>query len=449
MNHSDGNTPQGKMPPMEVAKTIAFEKVLASIEKHLGKSSWDLLGQSRAAFTAKHVSLKGGGHPGERRVKRLWETVKKDPKWFVGKGGKEKGGRPPQITLAQKQAIADKAMELKEDLVAPTPERVRALLPRKAINKATSKPISDFSIRKVFHTMCYDENEDDPWQYMNALQQDCLTEEMKPRRVQTAKHIIENITPTAAFNFVAIDPCFSMLPKKEEKAELIKIAAMGNKKWMSPKSRRKGSNLRAPATAKTQKESVTIVHWTPVFTRGRLKLVVLTAPGSKLNNSAAAAAFVKDELPDILEDMKKEWEWSSIPRVLMHDKASYFVNSKQHCLNQTFATGLQAGNFKSWVDSHGGDCRWMAKMLGDLFLHETVISHVRRLLQSQFARKSLHETPGQFAARMKKVEHYMNNVMGKSAPGEALMKLGRALHNRSEDLKDLNGERLPKYSFFH
>lgn len=444
MDNREEKTPKGKMPPMEVAKTIAFEQVLSSIEKHMGKSSWELLGKSRAAFTAERVSLKGGGHPGERRVKKIWETVKKDPKWFVGTSGKEKGGRPPQITAAQKQAIADKAMELKEDLVAPTPERVRALLPRRTINKETKAPISDYAIRKVFHTLCYDESEDDPWQYMNALRQDCLTDDMKPRRVQTAQHVIDNFTPTAAFNFVAIDPCFSMLPTLQEKADLLKIAAMGNKKWMSPKSRRKGSNLRAPATAKTQKESVTIVHWTPVFTRGRLKLVVLTAPGSKVNNSAAAAAFVKDTLPGVLEDMKKEWKWSSIPRVVMHDKASYFVNNKQNTLNPTFATGLQAGNFRSWVECHGGDCRWLAKMLGDWYLHETVISHVRRLLQSQFARKSLHETPGQFAARMKKVEHHMNYVMGRSAPGEALLNLGQRLHKRSEDMIKLKGERLPK-----
>ena len=171
---------------------------------------------------------------------------------------------------------------------------------------------------------------------------------------------------------------------------------------------------------------------------------MLTAPGSKVNNSAAAAACVKDTLPGVLEDMKKEWKWSSIPRVVMHDKASYFVNNKQNTLNPTFATGLQAGYFRSWVECHGGDCRWLAKMLGDWYLHETVVSHVRRLLQSQFARKSLHETPGQFAARMKKVEHHMNYVMGRSAPGEALLNLGQRMHKRSEDMIKLKGERLPK-----
>ena len=173
-------------------------------------------------------------------------------------------------------------------------------------------------------------------------------------------------------------------------------------------------------------------------------MVVLTTPGAKLNKSVYVAAFVKDQLPGVLADMQKQWKWTSIPRVVMHDKASYFVNTKQHTLNQTFAAGLQAGNFKSWATCHGGDCKWLAKMLGDWFLHETVISHVRRLLQSQFARNSLHETPSQFAARMKKVEHHMNYVMGVSAPGESLLKLGKETHKRSEDLIRLKGERLPK-----
>ena len=83
-------------------------------------------------------------------------------------------------------------------------------------------------------------------------------------------------------------------------------------------------------------------------------------------------------------------------------------------------------------------------MLGDWYLHETVISHVRRLLHSRFGRKALHETPNQFAARMKKVEEYMNYEMGTAAPGEALLQLGRDMHKRSAELKLLRGERLPK-----
>ena len=442
MDCSEEHTPKGKLPPFEVAQAIAYDGVIATMEKHLGKTCWEILGESKAAFTAKRLKVKGGGNPGEDAVKKVWKKTKDDPKWFLAP--RNPGGRPPQISGAQKQAIADKAMELKAELKAPTPEKIRACLPGTTINKKTQEPISDYSIRQVFQTMCYDEDEDDPWQYLNALQQDCLTDAMKPGRVKTAQFVEDNITKTAAFNFVAIDPCFSMLPTQQDKSDLLKIAHMGNRKWMSKKSRRKGSNLRAPKTAKTQKTAVTIVPWTPVFTRGRLKLVVLTSKGAKLNNSTGVASFVLNELPRALQEMQEEWGWTSIPRVVLHDKASYFVNSRQHCLNQTFATALHANKFTSWVENQNVDCKWLSPMLGDWYLHETVISHVRRLLHSRFGRKALYETPNQFAARMKKVEEYMNYEMGTAAPGEALLQLGRDMHKRSAELKLLRGERLPK-----
>ena len=83
-------------------------------------------------------------------------------------------------------------------------------------------------------------------------------------------------------------------------------------------------------------------------------------------------------------------------------------------------------------------------MVGDLYLHETVISHVRRLLATKFMRKALNEKPWEFKARMLKVEKYMNYEMGKNGRGKALQELGDTLHQRSEALKQLQGERLPK-----
>ena len=78
--------------------------------------------------------------------------------------------------------------------------------------------------------MCYDETEDDPWQFLPSLQQDCLADEMKPARVDTAKYVLKNLTESNAWNFIAIDPCLSLLPRKQEKADLLKIAAMGHSK---------------------------------------------------------------------------------------------------------------------------------------------------------------------------------------------------------------------------
>ena len=429
------------LPQSEVAKALVYKEVLEAIEKHTQKTCWELTGMSKKDFTASNLTKKGG-RKGEtvtgRAVQKHWTKAKQNGNWFPTQkpSNKAGAGRPPQITQAQKQAIANKAMELKEEIIAPTPDKIRICLPKKTINKSTGEAISDWSITNIFKTMCYDESEDDPWQYLTALQQDCLTDEMKPAREKTADHITKNVTENVAWNFIAIDPCLSLLPRKQEKADLLKIAAMGYKKWMSSKSRRKGKNLRAPATAKTQAKDCDVVPWTPVFTRGCLKIVVLTERNGKLNSSAKIAAFVKNQLPSCLESMKRQWGWANAPKVILHDKASYFVDSTNNQVNKTFAEGMKAGRFKSWCQE---DTKWLGAHLGDLYPHESVVSHVRRLLSTKFSKCSLWETPQQFAARMKRVEKYMNTEMK-----DSFQDLGKALLPRAEELKSRKGERIPK-----
>ena len=215
MELDPGNTPKGGMPPFEVAKALAFDVVIKEMEEHMQKTCWELLGMSRKELTASHLQVVGGGNPSARAVQKHWTKAKKYPKWFPGKGDSSNRGRPPSITFAQKKAIAQKAMDLKEEIVAPTPEKIRILLPKKTINEKTKDPISAFTIKEIFKTMAYDEEEDDPWQFLSSLQQDALTDEMKPPRVKTAKHVLDNITENQAWNLVAIDPCISLLPKNQ------------------------------------------------------------------------------------------------------------------------------------------------------------------------------------------------------------------------------------------
>ena len=430
-----GKTPAGKLSPHEVEKVWAYKEVIEEMEKHLGKTCWELVGKGKKEFTAQKLSEKGGHSVTGRAVQKHWTKAAQKKK--DSEKASSTAGRPPTISFKQKQAIAQKAMELKKALIAPTPERIRMCLPKTTINKAANKSISDWTFHQVFKTMCYDEKEDDPWQYLPSLEQDCLSADMKPGRVKTATHVLNNFTDDASWNFVAIDPCLTLLPTKQEKADLLKIAAMGHYKWMSKKSRRKGANLRAPDTAKTQKRDCNVVPWTPVFTRGHLKLVVFTEPDARLNKSQGVADFVKNELPAVLSSMKDEWGWATIPRVILHDKASYFVDNGRNSVNTTFARGLKAGRFRSWVED---DTSWLAPKLGDFYPHETIISHVRRLLSTKFCKCSLWETPQQFAARMAKMEKHMNEEMG-----DALERLGKeALLKRAAASKKARGERLPK-----
>ena len=80
------STPSGKLPPMEVAKAIAFEKVISCMEKHLGKTCWELLGKSKKDFTAGQLKTIGGQRPSGRAVQKHWTKVKLDGKWFPAGG---------------------------------------------------------------------------------------------------------------------------------------------------------------------------------------------------------------------------------------------------------------------------------------------------------------------------------------------------------------------------
>ncbi len=82
---------------------------------------------------------------------------------------------------------------------------------------------------------------------------------------------------------------------------------------------------------------------------------------------------------------------------------------------------------------------WLVKKFGDVYLHETVISHIRRLLDGEFVHNKLHESPDHFMHRMQQVENHMNFFAFAACGG-----LARELRSRCEELKRQKGERLPK-----
>jgi hypothetical protein len=228
--------------------------------------------------------------------------------------------------------------------------------------------MSDKVIREIFTTRCYDEREDDPWIYLRSPSQDALAEEMKPLRVTCCRWVARHLTSNSWYSQVAFDPCFSLLARTAAKQEELQVAAMGKSKWMSKKSARKGPNLRAPATARTQVSHYTLqVHWTPVFARGKVHVFVLDPAKAaddveyptKLNNSENLGKFIRNVLPDILEAMKRQHGWSSLPRTLVHDKASYMVSAPAQRLNAVFARAVHDGGFHSWVGGVDSPTNWL------------------------------------------------------------------------------------------
>ena len=261
----------------------------------------------------------------------------KDGQYYPGKPRENPGGRPSEITEHQEQEVARVAMDLKKRSRNPSPALVRAKLPRLAVDRRTGKPISDERIREVFKYRCYDETEDDPWQYLPNPSKDHLTDLMKELRTATAEHVLATLNATSWTAHIAIDPCSSLLPRTAARLEEQQVAAMGKNKWRSKRSPFSGPNARAPDTAKKQAgHDVLQVFWTPVFTRGKTTLYVcdpeadgVDAP-PKLNKSGPLPCFVRSVLPGSLSDMRAEHGWPNLPRVVVHDKASYMVNPRRN-----------------------------------------------------------------------------------------------------------------------
>ena len=220
---------------------------------------------------------------------------------------------------------------------------------------------------------------------------------------------------------------------------------------MSPKARRTGANLRAPSTAKTQSSGDTLqVHWTPVFARGKIHIHVcdpaLVSPvyPAKLNDSANLSKFVVHVLPRILEDMCIAHGWPNTPRTIVHDKASYMVTPSHDRLNVTFAGALAEAGFRSWLGGLADSTKWLVARWGDVYLHETAIAHIRRLLDGDHRSDALHESVGHFTARMRRVEAHMNSEAFAAPGGRGLNGLSKGLRARCQEVVRLRGGRIPK-----
>ena len=118
---SPDNTPKGTLPPFEVAKAYAFEKVLSHMAKCMGKSLWQLIGEDKGDFIAKHLVLKGGGRPSRSSV---FKVIKKcgENGWHPGKVTGQRTGRKPTFTQHQKDEAIGEAYARWGARKVPSPE---------------------------------------------------------------------------------------------------------------------------------------------------------------------------------------------------------------------------------------------------------------------------------------------------------------------------------------
>ena len=342
------------------------------------------------------------------------------------------------------EEVARVAMENKDALIRPTPAQCRARLPALTTNKKTKQAMSDKTVQRIFKSRCYDKNKDDPWQWLGSAAQEYLPESMKPSRAIFAKTFLEFFSAVAWLQFCAIDPCRSLLPKTRAKSEEQRHAAMGKMNWRSKKEIKTGKNLAGSRFAKSQVSGALSAHWTPVFARGKVKIYLCELDQSgveKLTDSESVAKFVREVLPGVLAEMQREFSWSNTPKVLVHDRASYFAGPK--VLQADFALSLRSAGLRSWLGDYGDDVTWVAARLGDFYPHETLISHIRRLLTHKFVHKGVGETLVQFRRRLDLVEQHFNSGEWSESP-DALLRLGKSYRDRAEWVKANKGDRIPK-----
>ena len=77
----------------------------------------------------------------------------------------------------------------------------------------------------------------------------------------------------------------------------------------------------------TQGSASVRVDWTPVFARGKLRIVVIDKQRAqrdaeypeKLTDARNLGKFIRNVLPSTLSEMGKAYGWSNLPRTVVHD----------------------------------------------------------------------------------------------------------------------------------
>ena len=113
-------------------------------------------------------------------------------------------------------------------------------------------------------------------------------------------------------------------------------------------------------------------------------------------------------------------------------------------LSVAFAESLTEAGFSSWLGSVSDTTEWLAPRWGDVYLHETVIAHIRRLLDTDYRCASLNEMVPRFLDRMNRVAAHPKSPNFRAHGGRGMGGLANYLRRRCAEVVGLKGERLPK-----
>ena len=110
--------------------------------------------------------------------------------------------------------------------------------------------------------------------------------------------------------------------------------------------------------------------------------------------------------------------------------------------DRTFSAAVRAAGMRSWLGD--APATWLAPRWGDVYLHETAISHIRRLLDTRFTCCRPNKTPKQFRKRLDSVQDHMNSEDFAVDGTVGLTDLAKSFRSRCEQVVFRKGERIPK-----
>lgn len=315
----------------------------------------------------------------------------------------------------------------------PCVQAVKLACPAATMNPKTKQPFCARTIRKVFTEDCYDFDPEHPWKFQNALQKVFLPTSVKEHRCTMSKYLLrQGPAPNWwAQQVVWIDPCASIIPGTQKQYEEMRQALKGKKRYISDDAKFYSRNLMGdPTKLKQASWGSTKMNWFMVLARGVVHVEVM--PDTWCLNGEGMATFV-ERLPGILRRMLGPD--ARLPRTLFTDRGTGMYEPFQGKVVHKYRDAVAKAGFKLYW---GNNAHKQSPDMGDMLLHETAISWVRKGMRAASPEVvPWEETPEMWTARIRKVVRAINAEFEVAA-------LCREFPDRLQLCADSDGERLRK-----
>ena len=392
-------------------------------------------------WMSSQVFLGNGKHPSRNSVRTFFKRVDEAGKaWYPGYFAKA-AGRKPALTPKKRRAISTSMMAAKKRGIVPNYEVALALAPSATFNETTRAPFSRQAINEVLTTDCYDDDPSRPWEFRFGTRRRALTEGDKALRVDWAERLLAEGHTSAWYreNVVWVDICSKVIPGNPQKALDQDLAAKNKKKrLMSPGSLSHSHNLGGSSTADKQCSwGDTRVFLFVALTRGAFGVKVFVRQDEFPGETPEGARILVNHLPALLKKMLGAS--AKLPRTILSDRGPGFFHRKWGTITGDYESACREGGFKPWAGTNSKKGpRAQPADIGDVLLHETAISWLRRQEEKSRPVKPWEETPAELDKRLQRAAGHISRTYDVRG---LCMEFPRRLHMLVENTK---GDRLPR-----